>query len=300
MINYINEYLNEMLETKSEATVKGHRSTLNTFAKNVNAEEPIEVLVKDIVKFRNDMYAEKKAGTVNTMLKRVKLFFEWCETKGLTDVSPAKEVKLLTEAEQLPKWLSEAQEDLLLKAVKKKYLGAAAKKKSYREYAIVLLMLKAGLRIGEVVNLKWNEVQITNGKGKALIRGKGQQQRTVPLIPDVVTVLEQYKEYHGTRGEYVFFSQVSDKLTERWVQKLIKEFQGTSNKFVTLDELHPHMLRHTFAHNLARSGMALEAIARLLGHMKNDGTPNIAQTIRYTKSSEDEIAIDLENILSIS
>jgi site-specific recombinase XerD len=297
---YIDTYLSEMAVTKSESTVKGHRSTLYKFADFVNAEEPVEVLVKDVVNFRNTLYQEKKVGTVNTMLKRVKLFFEWCVKKGFVDVSPAKEVNLLTESEQLPKWLTEEQEDLLIKAIKKKYLGEEAKKRSYRELAIVMLMLKAGLRVGEVCGLKWENVQIIGNKGKALIRGKGNQQRTVPLIPDVVEVLNQYKEFHGVKSEYVFYSQKSDRITERMVQKIVKEFEGVSQKGVTIDELHPHMLRHTFAHNLAKAGMALEAIARVLGHMKADGTPNIQMTIRYTKASEQEIGEEMERILAIS
>jgi site-specific recombinase XerD len=298
-MKYINEYLEKMLETKSEQTVKGHKSTLNTFSKFVDAEEPVQVLVKDVVRFRQTMYQEKKAGTVNTMLKRVKLFFEWCAEYDYVDVSPAKEVKLLTEAEPLPKWLDEKQEDLLVRSIRSKYLGEDSKK-SYRELAIVMLMLKAGLRIGEVTGLKWENVQIHEGKGKMLIRGKGNQQRTVPLIPDLVAMIEQYKAHHGLKGEYVFYSQKADSITERMIQNIIKDFEGVSIKGTSLNELHPHMLRHTFAHNLAKAGMQLEAIARVLGHMKQDGTPNIAMTIRYTKANEQEIGDDMERILSIS
>lgn len=299
MINYINEYLEEMAETKSEATVKGHKSSLMRFTKGTDASEPIEVLVKDVVKFRNNQYQEKKAGTVNTMLKRIKKYFSWCESKGYVDVSPAKEVKLLTEGEQLPKWLDEYQEDFLVKLIKKTYLGNEAKKKSYKEPAMLLLMLKAGLRVGEVNSLKWEEVQLVGNKGKALVRGKGQQQRTVPLIFDVVEILKKYKEQVGNDSGYVFSSRNGNHVTERSVQKTLAKFKGASNKQVNLNELHPHILRHTFAHNLAKAGMQLESIARVLGHMKEDGTPNIQQTIRYTKASDDEIGNDLERILSL-
>lgn len=300
MKKYITEYLEEMAETKSQATVKGHRSTLNRFANEVDADEPIEVTVKEVVSFRNNQYEEKKAGTVNTMLKRVKLFFSWCEQNKYLDISPASNIKLLTEGEKLPKWLDEKQEDLLIKVITKRYLGSTAKKKSYRELAIVMMMLKVGLRVGEVAGLKWDEVQFTGDTGKALIRGKQQQQRTVHLIPDVVKVLKQYKEFHGTKGEYVFYSQKTDSITERMIQKMLTEFKGAESKGIVLDELHPHILRHTFAHNLAKAGMGLESIARVLGHMKKNGEPNIQQTIRYTKASDDEIGEDMNKILGIS
>lgn len=297
MITYIDDYLNQMSETKSPSTVKGHRSTLYTFAKNVEADEPVQVLVKDVFNFRNAMYETKTAGTVNTMLKRVKLFFEWCEKNNLVDISPAKEIKLLTEAEPLPKWLDEKQEDLLIRAIRAKYL--TGEKPSYRELAIVMMMLKAGLRVSEVCGLKWENVQIVNGKGKLLVRGKGNQQRTVPIIADLAEVLENYKKHHAEKGEYVFYSQKADTISERMVQMLIKEFEGIAVKGTSITELHPHMLRHTFAHNLAKNGLALESIARVMGHMKADGSPNINQTIRYTKASEHEIADDMERILSM-
>lgn len=75
---------------------------------------------------------------------------------------------------------------------------------------------------------------------------------------------------------------------------------GLSNGKAEIRELSPHILRHTFAHNLARAGMQIESIARVLGHMKRDGTPNIMQTIRYTKNSEEEIHDEVEKILGIS
>lgn len=299
MIKYINEYLQEMIETKSDATVRGHRSTLNNFIKQVDAEEPIEVTVREVVNYRDSEYQIKKVGTVNTQLKRVKLFFEWCVNKGMMDISPASNVKLLTEGEQLPKWLDEKQEDLLIKSINRKYLGINVKKKSYREKAIVYMMLFAGLRVGEVASLKWEEVQIIGKQGKALIRGKGQQQRTIHLIPDVVQILNQYKAHHGTKGEYVFYSQRSDSLTVRAIQKMVAEFKDVAQGDVNLHELTSHVLRHTFAHNLAMKGMQLEAIARMMGHMKENGEPNIQQTIRYTKASEDEIGDEMNRILSL-
>lgn len=299
MKKYIELYLEEMANTKSTATIRGVRSSLNSFSSYVDVEEPIEVLVKDVVRFRNTLFETKKAGTVNTMLKRVKKFFSWCVEKELLDVSPAEEVKLLTEAEPLPKWLTEEQEDLLIRAMKRKFLGEGVKKKKYREYAIIMLMLKAGLRIGEVVGLRWDEVFIHDKKGQMRIRGKNNQERFVPLIPDMVEILTKYKKECGTKGEYVFYSQMSDTITTRMVQGIVSEFVGVSSKGVVIDELHPHILRHTFAHNLANGQMQLESVARLLGHMKRDGSPNIQQTARYTKASSSEIANDMEKILGI-
>ncbi|CDQ21692.1 tyrosine-type recombinase/integrase [Halobacillus karajensis] len=298
MKELINTYLEEMLETKSESTVKGHRSTLNRFARFVDVDEPVEIITKDVVRFRNEMYEEKKTGTVNTMLKRIKLFLSWCVDQGILEDSPAQEVKLLTASEEVPKWLTEQQEDLLIKKVRKKYQGSEAKKISYREEAIIRLMLQAGLRVQEVVNIKLDDIDAFGEKAKLLVRGKNNQQRIVPLIKEVYQIIQKYLKHHGTKGEYLFYSQKSDRITVKRIQDIVKEFQGVSRGNIVINELHPHMLRHTFAHNLANRGMALESIARVLGHTKKDGTPNIQQTIRYTKASDDELASNMEDILA--
>jgi site-specific recombinase XerD len=301
MKDLINTYLNEMSQTKSATTVKNHRSTLNKFFEFVEVEEPVEVMAKDVMKFKNMLLENGTVASVNTQIKRIKLFFKWCVEKGLIDDSPADEIGLVSEGEQPPKWLTPEQEDLLIRAIRKDYLGTHLKeeKKSYREYAIVLLMLKAGLRVSEVCNLKWADVELGERKGSALIRGKNNQQRVVPIISDVLKVMKLYLQKHGKKGEYVFYSQKSDRISERMVQTILNKYKGLSNGRVTITDLTPHILRHTFAHNLANAGMALEAIARLLGHMNKDGTPNIKMTIRYTKASNDEIFDQVEKILAI-
>ena len=290
-------YINEMLETKKESTVKNHKSTLVSFFNFVNNCLPIEVLPRDVVEYRNTKHKTMKTGTVNTMLKRVKLFFKWCVENELIPDSPAEDVKLLTESEQLPKWLDDKQEQALLRAVRKKYLSNTLKP-SYREYAIIQLMLNAGLRVGEVCNLKWSDITIGKGISKVSILGKGDQYRTVPLIPELVEVLEKYKEVNGVKGEYVFYSRVKETITTRMVEHIVKDFSELKFYNGYIEELTPHMLRHTFAHKLAVRGMALEQIARLMGHMKNNGEPNIKMTIRYTKANDSEIANNLTMLLS--
>ncbi|MGK4118238.1 hypothetical protein AB0Y38_18225 [Lysinibacillus capsici] len=79
-----------MLEQKSEATVRGHKSSLSTFLNFVDVTEPALVLAKDIVRFRYAMYEAKES---------------WHGDQQLIETSPAKQVKLLTEVEAFPKWI---------------------------------------------------------------------------------------------------------------------------------------------------------------------------------------------------
>lgn len=303
MNNHIEAYLNLIGQTSSGTTVKNHRSTLNKFAKFVGVDTPAEILARDIKRFKDELLASGKVASANTQLKRVKAFLNSLVVAGVLDVSPAEEIGLVAEAEALPKWLTMEQEDLLIRAIRKDYLGShlTEDKKSYREYAMVLLMLKAGLRVSEVCSLTWDALELGERKGTALIRGKFQQQRKVPVVSDVLKALRLYEEKHGRKGAYVFYSQKSDRISERMIQTILSKYVGLKNGITEINELTPHMLRHTFAHNLASSGqIQIESVARLLGHIKKDGTPNIQQTIRYTKASDEEIHKQVENILGLS
>lgn len=296
MMLFVESYLEEMAQTKSALTVKNHRSTLNKFYAFTGEADPVGILSRDVMHWKKQMLATGKEASCNTHLKRLKMFFNCLVEGKILDSSPAEDIGLVTEAEAVPKWLTKQQRDSLLRAVKKDSIGShlSEKKKSYRDYAMVFLMLQTGLRISELINLKWSDVELGERKGKILIRGKFGQQREVMIVSDVLGVMKHYKHHDGLKGPYVFYSQKNDQISPRRVQTLLGRYEE-----IIGGELTPHMLRHTFAHDLISGGMQLEAVARLMGHIKKDGTPNISQTIRYTKASIDEIGDQMESILSI-
>lgn len=296
-MHFVDTYLEEMKNTKSDLTIKNHKSTLKKFSNFIDpVTDPAAVLGRDVMRFKKEMLETGKATTVNTQIKRIKMFFSWCVDRGHIADSPAEDIKLVSEAETVPKWLTEDQRDKLIRAVKKDGVGThlAENKRSYRNYAIVMLMLQTGIRLQELIDLKWRDVDLGERKGSVLIKGKFGQQREISLVSDAAKVLRNYKHYDGMKGKYVFYSQMSDQISSRQVQTMIKEYSEAVGTDLT-----PHMLRHTFAHDLISGGMQLEAVARQMGHIKRDGTPNIAQTIRYTKASQSEIDDQMENILAI-
>jgi site-specific recombinase XerD len=298
---YINKFLGTMA-TKSESTVKNYTATLNQFQGFTGFNEPVEVLPEDVMDFKKHLLKNSTVGTANTKLKRVKAFFKWCCETGLIAVNPADDIKLVAEAKDAPKWLTREQKAILLRAMNRDYLGISVPeaRKSYREILMVMLMLKSGLRVGEVCNLEWKDVQLSDRKGTILVRSnKTEQQRTVGITGDTLKIMKAYDEKHGRKGEYVFYSRQSDKISERMVQTILDKYKGLKTEVAELDDLTPHMLRHTFAHDLVNGGMQLEAVARLMGHITKDGKPNIQQTIRYTMQSSQEILTLQDEILAI-
>ena len=297
MINtQVETFLDEMGQSKSILTVKNYRSTINKFIKFAEIQDVSEVLIRDVVRFKNENLAAGTVASSNTQLKRLKVFFNWAIDRGLLLDNPADDIKLTAAADLPPKWLTENERDKLIRAVKRDSIGShlTGKKRSYRNYAIVLMMLKTGIRLNELVELKWSDVMIGERRGSILIRGKGGQQREISIVTDLLATMKAYVAHDGKKAEFVFYSQQSDQISKRTVQTMIEGYSDVVEGPITA-----HMLRHTFAHDLINGGMQLEGVARLMGHIKRDGTPNIQQTIRYTKASDAELADSLEKILGM-
>lgn len=293
--NHLNEYLETLAQTKAESTVKNARSTLTKFIAFTGVEDATEILARDVMRFKQNLLAGGTVNSSNIQLQRVKRFMNYLVDKNILLDSPADDIMPTAVADLPPKWLTNEQRDKLIRAVKRDGIGShvAQTKRSFRNYAIILMMLQTGIRVRELANLKWDDIEIGDRKGKILIRGKNGQQREMSIVSDLLSVMKNYSVVDGYRGEYVFYSRKTNQIGVRTVQTMVESYSDTVGTKLTA-----HMLRHTFAHDLLTGGLQLEAVARVMGHIKKDGTPNIQQTIRYTKASQDEIDKGMEDILA--
>lgn len=141
-------------------------------------------------------------------------------------------------------------------------------------------------------------VQLSDRKGKVIVRkGKWGRYREVPLNVDTRRVLAKYIEEcvnnpYALNSEYLFTSQRSPKLSTRAIQHLFAKYQQLTG----IDHLTAHALRHTFCHELVSRKIPLDVVARLAGHMKNNGMPNIEMTLVYTQPNEDDLARAVEEL----
>ena len=161
-------------------------------------------------------------------------------------------------------------------------------RQSVRNTAIILLMLDAGLRVGEVVQLKIGDLYQLNEPVKWLrIRAsltKTQQERCIPLneaIQRAIAHLQiSYWPYHGLdHDDYAFTgASKSRHLTVRQVQHTIDRLSRASIK----RSIRPHVLRHTFATRLMRT-TNVRIVQELLGHVQ------ISSTQVYTHPNQNDL-----------
>lgn len=159
-----------------------------------------------------------------------------------------------------------------------------------RNVALVSLMVRAGLRVGEVIALRSDDIQTSERKGQVVIRqGKGLKERTVPLSRSARAEVAAYlAERPSFAGEWLFVSQTGKRLSARDVQRLIAD---ASVKAGIRDEVTPHVLRHTFATRALQQGnVDLATLSRLLGH------ENLSTTARYLHPNQSQVAEMVEDL----
>lgn len=170
----------------------------------------------------------------------------------------------------LPKSLAVTEVDGMLERATTAAEGAAGDAIALRDRAILELLYAAGLRVSELTGL--NVADLSLDAGRALVRGKGDKERIVPLGRAAVEALEAYLK-HGRPAlakkatSRLFVSARGGSISRGWVWQLVKRSEGKAS---------PHMLRHSCATHMVERGADLRTVQTLLGHA------DIATTQVYT------------------
>lgn len=152
-----------------------------------------------------------------------------------------------------------------------------------RNKAIIELFYSTGIRRSELINLKLNQLDLTNNNIRVL--GKRNKERLLPLLPSIKQTLIAYISIRSTVNpikdiDNVFITSKGLKLYETLVYRIINNyFSYVSTKI----KKSPHILRHSFATHLLNQGANLNAVKELLGHS------SLAATQVYTHSSIAEL-----------
>jgi len=158
-----------------------------------------------------------------------------------------------------------------VKALSARELGRlfAAAEGSTRDTAILNLMARAGLRVGEVVTLRVDDVEMNGRSGWLTVRGgKGNKTRRVPLNSEARQALKAWLDErpHGA-GDWLFLSRMGNPLSARDVQRMVAEYARIAGVEAT-----PHTLRHTFATRAVEKGVDVATLAAILGHSRIETT----------------------------
>jgi excisionase family DNA binding protein len=202
-------------------------------------------------------------STVNREITIMKKMFNLAVDWNLMDRNPALKVKLFSEKDTQKERILTEEEEVKLEAESPDYLKP-----------ILIMALHTGMRRGEILNLRWRQVDL--GRRNIKVENtKSGKNRLIPINDLLFQELLKVKGLNG-KSEHVF----PNPKTGRPFTEAKKSFKGACKR-AAIDGLRFHDLRHTFATRLIESGTDLITVRDLLGHH------SVKVTQRYTHSNQD-------------
>lgn len=266
-----------LAEDRSPVTIAGYVGDVRLFAQwfEKHSKEPLTsgALTNEAVRGYKQYLLDQanKPKTINRRLAALAAYAHWLEQAGYVKNArnPVQGVKAVRETALAPKWLDKKQRATLLRAVDKEVEDAVHRYPRLRlmylrDAAIVKIILYAGLRVGEIIQLRLSDIILDERKGSVIVReGKGTKRREIPLnIRARKAILDYLRARPEIENENLFLGQRNEAVQSKTVQRAVARFTDTMD----FKDITPHTLRHTFAKSLIDSGVSLDKVATLLGH----------------------------------
>jgi len=246
----------------SARTVAAYRRDLERFSNALSRQDiaaPGQVTEHDIRRFIAHVHRQGLgARSIQRLLSAVRSFYRWLMREGLASGNPAAQVRAPKSARKLPGTLDADAVARLLDISEDSPLAL-------RDKAIMELFYSSGLRLSELADLRWD--QVDTASGLVTVTGKGNKTRVVPLGSYAAAALAAWNRVRGQFAGFdepcVFVSNRGRPISPRTIQSRIRYWakrQGLPQK------VHPHLLRHSFASHMLESSGDLRAVQELLGH----------------------------------
>lgn len=270
-------------QDRKPTTLSLYRNTLNLFLDWVESRGYfLNTLTRpQVIEYKETLISEGKSGlTITSYLTSVKLFYQWLEAEG---VYPN-----IAKVLNLPKRKKEFRHQPLRPNQARSLLRAVRQTDSLRDFALVNLMLRTGLRCIETTRLNVEDIVYKGGQRVLLVKGKGRDEKdNFVILTD--RAYQPIQDYFRERGpvrpsDPMFVSESNrdrgERMTTRSVSRIVKNNLngiGLTDKVFTA-----HSLRHTTAVSILRAGGTLEDCQLTLRHS------NPATTQIYTSFADEE------------
>ena len=212
--------------------------------------------------------------TINRKISSLRTYYKFLLKIGDIKVSPLLKHKVLKTTKKLQVPFSEKEIEDVLEMLKAEnsFLGL-------RNKLIVELFYSTGMRRGELVNLKLNNISDSQKTIKVL--GKRNKERIIPLLPSALSTINSYLDYRNDLNsvkdvDYLLLTEKGTKIYETLVYRVINNYFSKASEKVKKS---PHILRHSFATHLLNEGADIKSVKELLGHS------SLASTQIYANNS---------------
>ncbi|MHC4752820.1 MAG: tyrosine-type recombinase/integrase [Planctomycetota bacterium] len=214
-----------------------------------------------------------KPGSVKTRLRALNAFIRFLIENGFVHPDVLAKRMIIKVPNSLPKAMDPDDVWQILAAID-----------DIRDRAMVLVLLRTGMRIGELLNITLRDLNLKEQRIEIFEAQKNRVGRVVYLSEDAKEALNKWLKMRDPRKEFIFYGQGKERFTYGGARMMFVKYlkkAGLSHCGYTL-----HCLRHTCASELLNAGMRLECLQQLLGHSSIEMTRHYARLTDKTREEE--------------
>lgn len=255
-------------------TIKSYKMDLSAFFTYVKKENLSKINHITIQSYFSSLYVNRiSMKTISRKLSALKSYGKFLNKSKNINCDFLNNINLPKKEKTLPEYLSDSELDIILHLPENNIF-------EIRNSLIIHLLYSSGIRLSELTGLKVADFSNTENIFKVL--GKGNKQRIVIYSAKTKLLLDKYLELRkDIPCPHLLLNKNHSPLTNRGVQLILETI---SKNYLGHKNLHPHMLRHTFATKLLNKGMDIRSVQELLGH------DSLTATQIYTHVAKNQLA----------
>jgi len=256
----------EVIRNYSPYTIRAYETSWALFFRENDVTYPDE-LTSELMEawfFKGRLERKWSSTTFRSYLKYFNMVFKWMVKEGVLQENPVENLEKPKMEKRIPRTLTHAEAILVLdSAFHMKYAYTFER---YRNRAVVGVMLLAGLRRKEVINLKVQDVDLKH-KTIFINQGKGGKDRLVPINSRLSNILTEYlKDRRRLKKEciYLFTAiQKDNPIGPRCINNMMCRLRKKTKLSFSA-----HTLRHAFARLMLEGGVDIYTLSKIMGHSK--------------------------------
>ena len=256
-----------LIDGRSEGTIGQYARTAQKLSDTIR--KPFTEMGTYDIRFFLALEMERGVSnsTLETTRANLSAFFQWLTVEEIIPKNPIASIKPI----KFPDEIREAFSDVELDALR----GAC---RTTKERALIEMLVSTGVRVSELTSMEVRDINLET-LAVHVIHGKGSKERMTYTTPVSAKHMINYLKSRKEDGPMLFYNKNHDPIAPNGIRFILNELA----KRAGVSDVHPHRFRRTFATNLAKRGMDIQEIQRLLGHS------NINTTMIYVRTDDTKV-----------
>ena len=268
-------FLNYLISERdySILTKKAYQEDIEQFSAFLNQTGEsafYAVSIQDVRIYLGELNEKKLSrNSVSRKISSLRAFYQFLLRNDLATDNPFSYVHLKKKNLRLPRFFYEKEMDILFQTIK------GDSPLDFRNEAVLEVLYGTGIRVSECAGIQLQDIDFE--LNVLLVHGKGNKERYVPFGHYAAVAMQQYMENgrkplmqkHHKEHKTLFVNHHGDGITSTGIEYVLNQVIKKSS---LTSDIHPHMLRHTFATHLLNNGADMRTVQELLGHSSLSST----------------------------